>query len=355
MQRFRVSLLAGVSACALAAASPAQTRAEVRPPDPALLARAQAVFQPSFIWWFEGGPSYLGGNGSGIAGLNNPPFEISARPWGLEVAGGFDWRFDSIWRVSGQFRYGWFGKGTASNSPLAAFNITTPDLVGATTSPNGSNTAERREHHWLADFMVGRDLGIGETVPATVRFGVRVAEIRGKATGTAAWSNIPVSGLFITTCVVAPTAGVCVNDQRSYTQKNYFFGAGPRLQFDGSIPLAPQWSLEYMVGAAGLYGRRKATQTVDISQTGGTAFPTLLPLPCNTGCPISTNISDHAWVFNADAMLGVSYAITPNYSLMVSYRFDGYWQALKGFNAIGQPVNLDRFYHGIMFRLTMSQ
>jgi hypothetical protein len=60
-------------------------------------------------------------------------------------------------------------------------------------------------------------------------------------------------------------------------------------------------------------------------------------------------------VFNADAMVGVSYQIAPNYAVMVSYRFDGYWQALKVFNSIGELVNRDRFYHGIMFRLTMIQ
>jgi hypothetical protein len=263
------------------------------------------------------------------------------------------WRFDPIWHLSGQFRYGWFRKGTASNSPPAGFNITTPDLIGATTPPDGGNTAQRSEHHWLADFMVGRDLGLGGTLPATVRFGVRVAEIRGTTTGTAAWSNIPVSTLYTVTCATAPTAGVCVNDRRSYTQKNQFLGIGPRLQFDGSVPLAPQWSIEYMVGVAGLYGRRKATQTVDISQTGGMVSPTLLPLPCVTGCPVNASIRDYAWVFNADAMFGVSYLIAPNYTVMVSYRFDGYWQALKVFNAIGEPVNRDRFYHGIMFRLTI--
>ena len=283
MQRFRVSLLAGVSACALAVAAPAQTMAEVRPPDPALLARAQAVFQPRFIWWFEGGPSYLGNSASGVAGLNNPPFEVSARPWGWEVAGGFDWRFDSIWRVSGQFRYGWFGKQTETNFPIAQFNIGTGDFVAPVPAPfGGTNSAERREEHWLADFMTGRDLGLGGVIPATVRFGVRIAEIRGKTTGEALWNDIPVNTVYAVTCATAPTGGLCVDDQRSYTQKNSFFGAGPRLQIDGSIPIVPQWSLEYMAGMAGLYGRRKVTQSINISQVGGTASPTYIPLPCDT-------------------------------------------------------------------------
>jgi opacity protein-like surface antigen len=356
MQRFRVSLLAGVSACALAIATPAPARAGDRPSDPAFLARAQAVIQPKWTWWIEGGPSNLDGQGAGVAGLNNPPFAVSPARWGWEVAGGFDWRFDPVWRLSGQFRYGWFGKGTNSNAPIAVFNIGTNDLVAPTpVSFAGSNSAERREEHWLADFMVGRDLGLGETVPATVRFGVRVAEIRGKTTGAAVWSNMPAKTTVATVCVTAPTPANCVTDRRDYTQYNSFFGAGPRLQFDGSIPLAPQWAIEYMAGVAGLYGRRKTTQAVNVSQSGGTAFPTFIPLPCVAGCPINASISDHAWVFNADAMVGVSYAISANYVVMVSYRFDGYWQALKGFDSNGQPANLDRFYHGVMVRLTMLQ
>ena len=45
-----------------------------------------------------------------------------------------------------------------------------------------------------------------------------------------------------------------------------------------------------------------------------------------------------------------SCAVTANYSLMLSYRFDGYWKALKGFDPNGQPVALDRFYQGVMLR-----
>ena len=51
----------------------------------------------------------------------------------------------------------------------------------------GTNTATRREHNWEADFMVGRDLGIGSRQPKR-KFGLRVADIWGQTNGTANWA-----------------------------------------------------------------------------------------------------------------------------------------------------------------------
>jgi hypothetical protein len=79
-----------------------------------------------------------------------------------------------------------------------------------------------------------------------------------------------------------------------------------------------------------------------------------LRLHCLSGCPIDTSISDDAWVFNADAMVGLSYAINDNFKATLGYRFDGYWNALKGFDSNGQVTDLNRFYHGAMLRLTMT-
>ena len=59
-------------------------------------------------------------------------------------------------------------------------------------------------------------------------------------------------------------------------------------------------------------------------------------------------------MFNLDALLGVTYAINPNTNLMVSYRFDGYWNALRGYDSNGNATNLNRFYHGPMIRLIMT-
>jgi hypothetical protein len=71
-----------------------------------------------------------------------------------------------------------------------------------------------------------------------------------------------------------------------------------------------------------------------------------------SGGPVNANSSSNGFVFNADAALGLSYAISQNASLMLSYRFDGYWNALRGYDNNGNVQNLDRYYHGPMFRLT---
>jgi hypothetical protein len=345
-------LLAGVSACAIVIAAPAQLTAGERTPPSALLARAQAAIQPKWAWWIEGGPSYLGGGNTYVPGFTNPPFAVSANGWGGEVAAGFDEHFQGIWHLSGQFRYGWYGPRSNSSNPLVVFQVGGGD-AGSTATVIGTNSADRKETHWLADFMVGRDLGLGGDLSSTARFGVRIADISSKTTGHARWivPNVPT---FATLCATAPTAGRCIDYRRDYTQYNTFFGVGPRFQFNGIVPLAPRWAIDYMFGIADLYGHRKTSQGVAVSQSGATFFFAPVTPVCFGNCPNDAAASDNAWVFNADAMIGLAYAITTNCTFMVSYRFDGYWKALKGFDATGQPVDLDRFYNGVMVRLTLN-
>lgn len=95
-----------------------------------------------------------------------------------------------------------------------------------------------------------------------------------------------------------------------------------------------------------------------MAQSTQTYYPTPLPVAlrpsCVSGCPVDASISDDAWVFNADAMVGLSYAISENLKATVSYRFDGYWNALKAFDSNGQVTSLNRFYQGVMLRLTVT-
>ncbi len=107
-----------------------------------------------------------------------------------------------------------------------------------------------------------------------------------------------------------------------------------------------------MIGAAALYGRRKVDQTVSVTHS---IVPTFTPPAVfASGGPIAASSSSNGFVFNADAMLGLSYTINNNTSFMVSYRFDGYWNALRGFDNNGNLTNLNRFYHGPMIRLTFT-
>jgi len=107
-----------------------------------------------------------------------------------------------------------------------------------------------------------------------------------------------------------------------------------------------------MGGIAALYGRRKVDQTVNISHP---TVPTFTgPAVLLSGGPVAASSSSNGFVFNLDALLGLSYAINANTNLMISYRFDGYWNALRGYDSNGNLTNLDRFYHGPMVRLTIT-
>jgi hypothetical protein len=132
----------------------------------------------------------------------------------------------------------------------------------------------------------------------------------------------------------------------SFQSRSRFLGVGPRLGIDGHQPLGGSWVFDYLGGVAVLFGDRSfsATQMLSATSTGG-AF--------STTPATSLNQSGAAAVFNLDAQLGISYWFTPNFKMSASYRFDGYWGALKMLQANGDLGNQDRFYYGPMVRATL--
>jgi hypothetical protein len=342
--RRKAVLLAGVSLVALSLITIGPAKAADIPQRPAMVAKAPATVVRS-MWnvWVEGGALKLDGD-PGVAGMNNPPFDVYPKRWGWEAALGADYRSGMGWLASVQVRYAHFGSNSASNSPIALFQ----DINGGNIYPvQGTNTASRKEHRWVADFMVGRELGLGRGQHVG-KFGVRVAEIRGKTTGLAGWD--PVPGTQNINCATAPS--YCGNEFRAYSQTGRFIGAGPRVELSGAVPMAGPVALEYMAGVAGLYGRRSASQTVNVTNP---IVPTATPTPVMvSGGPIAASHSSYGFVFNVDALLGFSVALAQNVKLTTSYRFDGYFRALGGFDSQGNAANLNRFYHGPMLRVTVT-
>jgi hypothetical protein len=139
------------------AARPVYKKAPSPPPAP----------PSTWSWWLEGGAFNTGGGGVGV-----PTFKPN---WGGEGAIGFDWQAQPSWHVLGQFRYG----SASKSKPL---NFTNASAGGTTVTVNG--TQSLREDHWLVDFGVGRDFGLGNG-NAMWTFGVRVADLRSKLTSNA--------------------------------------------------------------------------------------------------------------------------------------------------------------------------
>jgi hypothetical protein len=292
-----------------------------------LKAPAPVVDATRCAWWGEGGAvqfrngsNFLGGSGAATGNAK----------WGSEGALGFDCRFGpSPWHVSAQARYGAernSGSGTAVGTFFVPTNVFTvpPPRLGPVNIP-AATSITHKEDHVVIDFAVGRDIGLG--VGATqLKFGLRIAEITDKLSGAGVF-NVPThTGL-------APM----VQAPFSVQQNSRFAGAGPRVGIDGSIPLGGAWSIDYLAGAAVLFGQ----SSVDVTGLG--AVP---PLGANLG--VSSAVS----IFNLDAQAGLSYWFSPDMKLTASYRFDGYWGALKTISSGGALTNTDRFYNGPMLRFT---
>ena len=315
----RIALLAGVSVVALAAAAPSAGAADLNKPSLTKAPPPVPVARDTWTWWIEGGAFNGDHNANNLGAGDIKP------QWGPEGAVGFDWQPFAPMHVVGQFRYG-----SASKSAPFAFGF-----AGATTGGSGftgtaSGNQNIREDHWLVDFAIGRDFGLGNT-HAMWTLGVRVADLRAKLTANGSFA---VTGATTTTGVF------------NVVQKSTFVGAGPRLGVQGDIPLGGQWSIDWLAGAAVLFGERNLVQNATAATATGSVTS------------ISQGASNQAAVFNVDAEAGLSYWFNPNLKITAAYRFDGYFKALKSTNVTTAGTsftNVDQFYQGPMVRLTWKQ
>src|SRR5438477_2731251 len=205
----RIALLAGASVVALAAATPSASAADLSKPNLTKAPPPAPVAKDTWTWWIEGGVTNFSG---GEINPGAPGFGNKAK-WGPEGAIGFDWQPFAPMHVVGQFRYG-----AAEKSRPVSFSGTN----GAGTSVSGSGTQKLREDHWLVDFGIGRDFGLGNS-HAMWTLGVRFADLRAKWTFNGAFTlktTTPTgTGTGTTTNVFTGTGA---------QQKSSFVGAGPR-------------------------------------------------------------------------------------------------------------------------------
>ena len=256
---------------------------------------------------------------------------------GWEAATGFDYTFaGSPWHVSGQFRYG-EGRKTVTSGSSSSLAIPAgggaPVIVGVTDAESVSH----KETHWLADLAVGRDV-IGSGADAMqFKFGVRIVELRADTN----------SRELATEFRTGSASDFLLAFNSNTSQQLKFFGGGPRLGLDGSVPLARGWSFDYLGDVAALFGRQNFYQAQDSLITP--------PLPgVGTLQTVSTG-QKFATVLNADIQVGASYWVSQNMKATLSYRLDAYFNAFDGLDAQNDPkhlVQLNRYNHGPRLALT---
>jgi hypothetical protein len=345
----RAALYAGASALAIAVAVPHAQAADLP------LKAPPVVDNGEFRAFIEGGAVWTAGDpvrgffptltaAAGFIGFYNglTPGSFALRPrLGWEAATGFDYRFAaSPWHVSAQFRY---GEGRASaQSPAGAINLTGFYGLGSTIIGSQFATGEDRETHWLADFAVGRDVHIGAN-PLQVKAGIRIAELTSKlnivTNGTVTLGGLPPNPFGINSLSYLYN----VNNQ----QNTSFRGAGPRIGFEGAVPLGGGWQVDYLADVALLFGTRRLDQTLVSAVTSS-------PFLFGATATLAATGNEHgAVVPNLDAQLGLSYWLNPGLKLTASYRVDAYFGALTTYDPAGaNQQTVDRIFHGPRLTLT---
>jgi hypothetical protein len=311
----RGSLLTGASALALSVAgSGAQAQVAGTPKET----------PPTLALWVEGALFWTGGgsfNVPALPGLTAPYMSFNPRD-GYEGAIGLDYRWpNQSWHFVFDARYGRTGTANAQNS----FFQTT----GSGGSTVGNSHGSEHESHLVADFMIGRDLGLG-TGAVQFQFGIRVADLSATAQVQEAGTRTFYS--FGCSCVL-PGAQTATGDWTSR-----LFGAGPRLALIGAVPIAGSWTFDYGAGIAELLG----TRSFDASVTSVGGGPTFF-----------TKFDTTAWIFNADGSAALSYWLTSHYKVSAGVRGDFYKNALTTYNLnSGGFENVDRLFWGPFLRLT---
>ena len=326
----RGSLLTGASALALSLAG-SRAQAQAPPGYPGPVANPQ-------LWtiWIEGAFfETAGGNFvlPSVPGFGAPYTTFNQMP-GIEGAFGFDYRWWPYqpWHFVFDIRYGQTGIGSANSSFFHSSVIIVSGHHFHNTSLT-SDQATEQERHLVADFMVGRDLGIGSQAPwLQLQFGIRVADL---------WATASETGLsrrhFYSSHAPGDTRTISETAIGAWTSG--FFGAGPRLAIVGDIPILGFWTFDYGAGVAGLFGDR--------SFNAGAIT--------NTGVNYSSNLNVLAFVFNTDSWMAVSYWFTPYMKLSGGMRVDFYDSVLTTYNVnTGGLQNISRAFWGPFLRLTGS-
>jgi major outer membrane protein len=279
--------------------------------------------------WIEGGAFGTGGK---PVWTEVPPFQgpfaesTAMKPrFGWQAAAGLDYQpMGSPWHISAALRHGQT-KSRNKNFFQSFTSVCTPTCTSA------AGTVKHREDHLVADFMVGRDVGLGVAGNGQVKLGVRIAKLTATTDGAGAWF-----------CNGTGCASSNVASAVTFQQRSKFVGIGPRAALEASAPLGRGWAIDYGVGVAVLFGHRTLNLNgsgVDSSNGGLFAF--------------NSQFTNQASVFNLDASAGLAYWFTPAFKVTAGYRLDGYWNALTTFDRTAENmVNVARIYHGPVVRAT---
>jgi outer membrane receptor protein involved in Fe transport len=269
------------------------------------------------------------------------------------------------WRVSGAVRYGRAnGSGRqASYVQLPGANWTLP-FIGVTTYHEGPldygvSTVSDGEEHTIADFAVGKDIGLGawgEGGQSSLSLGVRYAQFKSRSAvsliGTPDWywPDLANSKYRQDTHTEYATS---LNSERA------FKGAGPVLSWDAAKQLfgddaSGHVNVDWNISGGVLFGKQ-TLQAEGNRYAGYSHVPHIaLAVPITDtvyNAPISLRRSKNATVPTLDLSLGVSYAID-RVKVSTGYHWERYFDAIDG--GYKEAKSYDRGFDGPYLKLSLG-
>ena len=137
-----------------------------------------------------------------------------------------------------------------------------------------------------------------------------------------------------------------------------FFGVGPRVGLEGSVPLTGLLAFDYSGNAALLFGNTKFTSESSSALSSSSTLTTVAEgavLFTETSAfseagPLNiARRSSSIMVYNFDIQGGFSWWLSPTAKLGLSYRLDAFIDPLR---AAPDDGRLSRYYHGPKLTLT---
>jgi len=217
--------------------------------------------------------------------------------------------------------------------------------------------ARDREEAQLADFMVGRDVGLGLLDKSSINVGLRYAELSSislvKVAGTADHEDFPD----LNVAFLSPATMIHRYDISSLAERE-FKGFGPAVSWDGSKVLfggadAGYLTVDFGVGAAVLFGKQKTDVVVRSDDTPAKYNNVFLQVDEE---PVVTTMSAVArsqstTVYDLGANLGLSYEIG-RMKVSGGYRIDRFYDVLDV--GRGQHEDGDRTMDGPYFKIAVG-
>jgi hypothetical protein len=225
-----------------------------------------------------------------------------------------------------------------------------------------SYSTDRREEHLIADFEVGKDVGLGALGAGEGAFGVgmRYAEFRSSVSG----QMRAVPDMVVPEATWGKYNTTFHQYIGSFDAEREFKGVGPTLSWDASRPILGddqrgRLNLDWAVTGGVLYGKQKtAIKGMQGSDYFNAVYPfsphayVLNGLPSPAETPIGIAPRTHSVLAPlVDLSLGLSFSI-PGVKLSTGYRWERYFNVLDA--GYAEHESYDRTIDGPYFKVAVG-